>query len=67
LEGSAVPYTEWELDAIATHCTEQEDAARKVERTVRKKAAAVLMSDRVGDSFPAIVTGSTAKLTTILP
>ena len=61
LGGSAAPYTEWELDAIATHCTEQEDAARKVERTVRKKAAAVLMSDRVGDSFPAIVTGASVK------
>ena len=61
LEGSGTPYTEWELDAIATHCTQQEDAARKVERTMRKKAAAALLSDRIGDTFPAIVTGASAK------
>lgn len=61
LQAAAPPYTDWELDAIATHCTEQEDAARKVERTMRKKAAAVLMRDRIGDSFPAIVTGASLK------
>jgi hypothetical protein len=38
-----------------------ERAARKVERTVRKTAAAVLMADRVGESFVAIVTGVSDK------
>jgi exoribonuclease-2 len=53
------PYTDDELAAIAQHCTEREDAARKVERTVRKTAAAILLGDRVGDVFDAIVTGVT--------
>jgi exoribonuclease R len=59
--GQPSPYTDSELAAIALHCTEQEDAARKVERGVRKKAAAVLMSDRIGESFAAIVTGASPK------
>ena len=53
------PYTESELNAIAAHCTEREDAARKVERKMRKVAAAVLMRDRIGEVFDAIVTGVT--------
>jgi len=57
LAGKPSPYTRDELVAIAAHCTEREDAARKVERQVRKSAAAVSMSHRVGDSFDAIVTG----------
>ncbi|MGH7471553.1 MAG: RNB domain-containing ribonuclease [Longimicrobiales bacterium] len=61
LENAPAPYLEWELESIATHCTEQENAARKVERTMRKKAAALLLSDRVGESFPAIVTGASVK------
>lgn len=59
--GSAPPYGDGELAAIARRCTEQEDAARKVERTLRKKAAAVLMRDRVGERFNAIVTGASPK------
>src|SRR5258707_1916786 len=52
------PYTETELTAIAAHCTEREDAARKVERKMRKVAAAVLMQNRIGEVFEAIVTGA---------
>jgi exoribonuclease R len=47
--------------AIARHCTEQEDAAKKVERIIRKQAAAVMMADRIGESFPAMVTGASGK------
>jgi exoribonuclease-2 len=61
LQNASTPYSDWELEAIAAHCTEQENAARKVERTMRKKAAALLLSDRIGESFPAIVTGASAK------
>ena len=57
LTGKPSPYSNDELDAIARHCTEREDAARKVERQVRKVAAAVSMADHVGESFDAIVTG----------
>jgi VacB/RNase II family 3'-5' exoribonuclease len=55
------PYTDDELAAIADHCTERENAARKVERTMRKVAAAQLLSSRIGDEFDAIVTGVSDK------
>ena len=61
LRNAAPPYTETELTAIAAHCTEREDAARKVERKMRKVAAAVLMQKRIGEVFDAIVTGVTPK------
>ncbi len=55
------PYTAEELKAIAERCTEREDAARKVERKMRKVAAAILLKDRIGEKFDAIVTGVTPK------
>jgi exoribonuclease-2 len=61
LEGAALPYTETELAALAAHCTLQEDNAAKVERSVRKSAAALLLSGREGQRFDAIVTGAAPK------
>lgn len=61
LEKSAAPYAEADLKVIAAHCTEREDAARKVERKMRKVGAAVLMKERVGETFDAIVTGVSPK------
>jgi exoribonuclease-2 len=61
LAGASAPYSNEELDAIARHCTEREDAARKVERQVRKVAAAVSMASHVGQHFDAIVTGASPK------
>jgi exoribonuclease-2 len=55
------PYQDSELTQIAEHCTEREDAARKVERKMRKVAAAVLLRDKIGQNFQAIVTGVTPK------
>jgi exoribonuclease R len=55
------PYSEAQLEEIAARCTERADAARKVERTVRKIAGAAMMADRVGDSFPAIITAASPK------
>jgi exoribonuclease-2 len=55
--GRAQAYTDDELAEIAAHCTERENAARKVERTMRKVAAARLLSTHVGQVFDAIVTG----------
>ncbi len=57
----ATPYTEAELRSIAERCTEREDAARKVERLMRKAAAAVLLGERTGETFDAIVTGASDK------
>lgn len=59
--GAPGPYSETELTAIAAHCTEREDAARKVERLVRKVAAACLLSHRIGEIFDGIVTGASPK------
>jgi exoribonuclease-2 len=51
------PYSEDQLNAIAVHCTLMEDNARKVEREMQKRIAAVVLRPRIGQSFPAIVTG----------
>ncbi|HTK38142.1 MAG TPA: RNB domain-containing ribonuclease [Pyrinomonadaceae bacterium] len=59
--GETAPYSEEELYAIAQHCNDQERAARKVERKMRKIVAATVMQDRVGQNFDAIVTGKTAS------
>jgi VacB/RNase II family 3'-5' exoribonuclease len=59
LEGKPGPYGEDELSTIARNCTEKEDAARKVERAMSKRIAAVHMSSRLGELFEAIVTGVT--------
>ena len=57
LAHTAQPYSEDELNAIAIHCTLMEDNARKVERDMEKRVAAVVLKPRIGQSFPAIVTG----------
>ncbi|HEY7402280.1 MAG TPA: RNB domain-containing ribonuclease [Candidatus Angelobacter sp.] len=61
MAGQKSPYTDDALAAIATNCTFREDAARKVERTMSKRIAAVSMSSRIGQVFDAIVTGATPK------
>ena len=59
--GRAVPYSNDELTALAGHCTIQEDNAEKVERHLRKSAAALLLTSRLGARFNAIVTGASEK------
>ncbi|HEY5159012.1 MAG TPA: RNB domain-containing ribonuclease [Anaerolineales bacterium] len=61
IDGKAVPYRKDELDLLATHCTEEEDAAKKVERQVGKSAAALLLQSRIGEQFEAFVTGASDK------
>ena len=61
LEGAPPPYDLPELTQLAEHCTRQEDAATKVERRVRKSAAALWLADRVGQEFDAVVTGASEK------
>ncbi|MEP6743643.1 MAG: RNB domain-containing ribonuclease [bacterium] len=55
------PYAGNELKEIAERCTERGDAARKVQRKMRKVAAAVLLRDQIGQQFNAIVTGVSEK------
>ena len=57
IAGSPAPYSDDELATTAAHCTERENAANHVERTVRKAAAALLLAGRIGSVFDAIVTG----------
>jgi VacB/RNase II family 3'-5' exoribonuclease len=59
--GRSRPYEIDELAALAKHCTEAEDAAKKVERQVTKSAAAILLETRIGEQFDAIVTGASDK------
>ena len=61
LAGRPAAYSDAELDALARHCTEQEDNAAKVERQVRKSAAAMLLSSRIGERFDGLVTGAAEK------
>ncbi|MCX5888925.1 MAG: RNB domain-containing ribonuclease [Deltaproteobacteria bacterium] len=61
LAGEPVPYSKAALDVLAPHCTEAEDAAKKVERQVGKSAAALLLESRIGEQFDSIVTGAAAK------
>jgi len=61
MAGGPPPYGNEELAALARHCTEQEDNAAKVERRVRKSAAAMLLASRIGERFDALVTGAAAK------
>jgi exoribonuclease-2 len=58
---SSLPYNEGELAAIAARCNQMESAARKVERLMRKAAAAVLLGQRIGEVFDSIVTGVSEK------
>jgi exoribonuclease-2 len=61
LAGAAAPYADEELRALGAHCTEQEGNAAKVERQVRKSAAALLLQGRIGQQFDAMVTGASDK------
>ena len=59
--GANAPYSNAELGALAQHCTEQEDAAQKVERKMRKSEAALVLESRIGQRFDGIVMGSAAS------
>lgn len=61
IQGGPLPYSLDELQDLAAHCTEEEDAANKVERQVGKSAAALLLEERIGEQFDAIVTGAADK------
>lgn len=61
LSATEQPYSDEQLIEIAKHCTERGDAARKVERTMRKVAGAAMLAERVGEDFAAIITAASGK------
>jgi len=61
LAGDASPYSVEALSEIAQRCTDRENSASKVERQVRKSAAAMMLERREGERFEGTVTGTSAK------
>jgi ribonuclease R len=61
IDSQPIPYRLDELELLAAHCTQAEDAANKVERQVGKSAAALLLESRIGEQFDSIVTGASDK------
>jgi ribonuclease R len=61
LAGQPVPYEHDQLELLATRCTEKENEAKKVERLLRKAAAACLLDGQIGREFDGIVTGASPK------
>ncbi len=61
MAGRPVSYSNDKLAGLALHCTQKEDDATKVERLVRKSAAALLLESSIGQRFDAIVTGASEK------
>ena len=61
LAGAGAPYADEQLRELGSHCTEQERNAAKVERQVRKSAAALLLQPHIGERFEALVTGASDK------
>jgi VacB/RNase II family 3'-5' exoribonuclease len=61
LTGASTPYHPEELKSLADHCTERENDADKVERRLRKSAAALLLESKIGQRFDAVVTGASDR------
>ena len=61
LQNQRAPYSNTELAELAMHCTQQENAAQKVERRMRKSEAAIVLESRIGERFDAIVTGASSE------
>jgi exoribonuclease R len=55
------PYTDAELATIAQHCVERESAARKVQRSMIKRVAAVALAGDIGKTFKGVITGASPK------
>jgi exoribonuclease-2 len=61
IKGAPPPYSIEELEEIVARCNDRANAARKIERLMRKIVAATFLSGRIGETFNAIVTGVSPK------
>jgi exoribonuclease R len=61
LAGAPAPYSNDQLDTLADRCTKKENDVQKVERLLRKAAAACLLEGQIGREFDGIVTGASDK------
>ena len=61
LDNRPSPYTIDELSDLAFWLSDREKGSKKVERFMRKAAAAVLLENRIGETFEALVTGASVK------
>ncbi|MEO6981972.1 MAG: RNB domain-containing ribonuclease [Edaphobacter sp.] len=61
LANEAAPYSDEELSSIAQHCNERAAAARKVERAMQKRIAAVALEGSIGKTFHGVITGASPK------
>jgi exoribonuclease-2 len=61
LAAKPIPYPNDQLETLAAHCTRREDDVQKVERLLRKAAAACLLDGQTGREFDGVVTGASAK------
>jgi VacB/RNase II family 3'-5' exoribonuclease len=59
LSGDPPPYSPEELADLGAWLTDRDKASQKVERFMRKAAAAVILRDRIGEIFDGFVTGVT--------
>ena len=61
MAGQRAAYDDGRLQALASHCRQKENDANKIERQVRKCAAALLLQSRIGEQFDALVTAVADK------
>ena len=61
LAGEPPPYDLAVLTSLAAHCTQREDDANRIERLVKKAAAALLLRSRIGETFDGVITGASPK------
>ena len=61
LAADKLPYASSELEELARHCTQQEDAAAEGRAPGAKSAAAQLLSTHIGETFEALATGASEK------
>ncbi|WAI00493.1 RNB domain-containing ribonuclease [Methanogenium organophilum] len=61
IEGDHCPYTYEDLEEESAWLSDREKRSKKVERFMRKAAAAVLLEDRIGEKFEGFVTGASER------